>query len=685
MSAPAGKADAAAGGRPLLPLLRNPRAEKAFLQLGITTVEQFLATPKEQLLAVEGFGKRTWQRVLQRIEALQPQPSPVLELLPPALLELPLLRAALPPDLLARLQKLGCQGIGQALALPAGVFARDGELGADGRQQLRTALDRLFRIGIDQLDAPLADGECDLPSLRARLLAPLTDAERELFSQLVGLGELPRSPGELAIKRQLDAEHLQQQCDRLRQRLHERAPSLLSRLQYEMLRELQAFEGVVTGAHLAPGTLAHALARASGDLQLPLRLAAFCFPADFHLGEGVLTGLPPKAFRRLLRKLRQLTTPARLPVPLEALTARLRPIAEPVPRGLLLHLLQQVLRLSVRIDEQRGEIVQQGARSVPARLRQILAEEGHPLLAIDLAFQYRERYRHVRLQRLLRHLRADPTFVEIGPSQWALRQWLHDVLPEAEAQARRIAAHANDAGGKLAVPPLLQQQGLDQRSIYLVLDCLRQDRSVRYLGRGEICPATQQRSQVLAQLLKDFRKAAGEVVFSRFVDNQPAERRRLVERLLRENRLFLLPSPDRIDVLTNYPFNDERLARLLSLTEQHLRQRRGYAPLASVQEAVNATDLGGSWLTEILLGELLRRHGGFELLPGGIVALREIGLIGWLQARARAALRQSGLPMTVAEVLVEQPELAEFGPCLQELLQQDPMVAARDDARYQLL
>lgn len=670
---------------PLLGLLRNDRAERAFLRLGITTVEQFLATPKEQLLAVPGFGKRTYQRVLQRIESMRTLTSPVMQLLPQSLLELSLLRAALPPDLVQRLAALGAKTLGQVYELPASLFAPEGELGIVARQRLRAATERLVRVGIDQVDTPVTTEELDFPTLRARLLAPLSEAERDLFCDLVGLCTLPRSPGELVVSRQLQPQQLAQLADGLRLRLHERAPSLLGRLQYELLRELQAFEGVVTGEHLAPGTLAHALSRATGDPLLPLRLGAFCFPTDFHLVEGVLTGLPARTCRRLQRRLRQLTAPARLPLPFDQLTSRLRAVVDPPPRGLLLHLLQRVQRLSVQLDEKLGEVVTQGARSVAARLFEILREEGRPLLAIDLAFFYRERYRRVRLGKILRHLQQSPAFVEIGPAQWALRTWMSDALDAAAVTARRVVAHITDAGGKLKVIDMLAEQGLDQRAIWLTLDCMKRDASVRYLGRGEFCPATQQRSQVLAMLLRDFRRAAGEVVFSRFVDNQPPEHRRLVEHLLRENRLFLLPAPDRIDVLTNYPFNEQRMRWLLELTEQHLRARSGYASLASVQQEVNTTDLGGSWLTTELLGELLRRHGRFELLPSGIVALRELGLIGWLQARARAALRTAGLPMSVAELLVEQPELAEFGPCLEELLQRDPMVRPRDDARYQLV
>jgi hypothetical protein len=189
---------------------------------------------------------------------------------------------------------------------------------------------------------------------------------------------------------------------------------------------------------------------------------------------------------------------------------------------------------------------------------------------------------------------------------------------------------------------------------------------------------------VLDQLLRDFRKAAGEVPMSRFVENQPSDRRRLVERLLQQNRLFVFPSPDRIDVLTNYPFNEERLQRLLRLVDDFLVARNGYASLHNVLEEVNRCDLGGSWLHPTLLGELLRRHGPFETLPGGYVARKSLGLIGWLMRRARAALREAGVPIRVGEMLAQRPELAEFSECLEELLAHDPLVEAREGGKFQI-
>jgi hypothetical protein len=213
---------------------------------------------------------------------------------------------------------------------------------------------------------------------------------------------------------------------------------------------------------------------------------------------------------------------------------------------------------------------------------------------------------------------------------------------------------------------------------------VRRDRRLRWLGRGDVCPAGHTRTLALENLGRDFRRAAGEVVYSRFVDNQPEASRRLVRRLLDHNRLFVFPAPDRIDVLTNYPFNDERLRRLVALVDGFLTERNGYAPLPAVLEEVNRCDLGGGWLTPTLLGELLRRHGPFEVLPGGWVARATLGLGTWLLRRARNALREANVPISLQEILVERPELTEFAGCLEGLLQQDPLVQTPDGMRFQI-
>jgi hypothetical protein len=653
-------------------------------QLGIRTVAEFLATPKQQVLSISGVGPRTFERIVDAIERTRPAPDtlPPLSLLPDSLRQLELRHAPLPPALLPPFADLGCTTVGHALSLPAAVYGERGGLGPRAAAALRTAVDQLLRPALQQLDTRPPVDELDWPTLRGRLLAPLDEDERQLLCQRIGLGVPARSARQQAALSGEPLEAVQPKEETVRQRLRERAPSLLARLRHEVGREFEACDGIVRADRLPVGTLLHAAAKGSGDPGLPLRLAAFCFPDQFHGHGRWLSTLPARTMARLLQKLRMLTTPRLLPRTLASLVEHLRAVADHVPRGALLYLLADSCRVRVHADPERGEVVLPQQTTPSARLAEILAEEGQPTPFLDLLFHYRERFRAANPQRLQSSLRADPAFLEIGPGLWSLRAWHPDELAAAQPRAEEIVRAVNEQGGRHHVADLLPAD--DARTACLVLDLVRRDRRLRYLGRGDVCPAGHTRSLALENLLRDFRRAAGEVVYGRFVENQPEGSRRLVRRLLDHNRLFVFPSPDRIDVLTNYPFNDERLRRLVALVDGFLAERNGYAPLQTVLDEVNRCDLGGGWLTPTLLGELLRRHGPFEVLPGCWVARAALRLGTWLLRRARNALREANVAISLQEILVERPELSEFAGCLEGLLQQDPLVQTPDGMRFQI-
>jgi hypothetical protein len=141
-------------------------------------------------------------------------------------------------------------------------------------------------------------------------------------------------------------------------------------------------------------------------------------------------------------------------------------------------------------------------------------------------------------------------------------------------------------------------------------------------------------------------------------------------------------SEDRVDTLTNYPFNNKRMQRLIKLVRDHLQRRSGYAQVDALLAAVNDTDLGGRWLTPRLLAEVLRRNGPFEVLRPGIVALRDLALPAILMRSARQALRAAGEAVTIQDVVRARPDLAEFTDCLAELLLEDPLVQSPDGTYF---
>ena len=666
--------------RPLGPLIGDPEVAHLLADAGLRTVGDFLAMPRSEAQRIPSLKKKRWEEVHAAILTTRRQPPAAAPLLPETLRRLTLRAAGVTEPLLQELLDLGCTTVGHALLLPATVFQQGGLLGPSAAVTLRLALQQLLRPALEPLEEEPVDPVTDWPTLRGRLLAALDDSSRDWFCLRIGLTDA--SPTAPRKHSEPHSEELANRRDEaVRQRLTLRAPSLVQRLRYEYLREIDAFDGLVRSDRLAVGSWLHTLAKGSGDPQLPLRLLAYCLPTEAFVNDGCLSAVPPRTWNKLRQRLRSLTTPRLLPRRLEDLAHELHSVCDPIARGVLTHMVSELCHLRIHIDEKRGEMVLPAQPLLARRLEELLVERGRPTSIEDLVFDYRERFQVARPLRLLAQLRRDDIFVQLDASVWSLRAWHVDELAQLKGAAETVVRLVCERGGKQSIAAL---HAGDDRTSWLVVDLVRHDRRVRWLGRGEACPANQERSQVLEDLLLDFRRAAGEVPMSRFLENQPEERKRLVGHLLAENRLFVFPSPDRIDVLTNYPFNKERLARLTHLVDDFLIARNGYAPLDAVIAEVNRCDLGGSWLQPTLLGELLRRHGAFEVLPGGFVSRSVLGLVGWLMRRARTALREASIPITVSELLAQRPELAEFTECLADLLRHDPLVQTPDGQRFQI-
>jgi hypothetical protein len=663
-------------------LVVNPRALRAFQKLGVATIGEFLATPKEKLLEIPGFGERTYWQVTERIRAVTGREQPGRQLLPDALLDFSLSGLALSTKLRVRLAQLGIETLRNLFDVPIEALVQGHGIGEVGLEELRLGLDNLVRVGTERtVDLPDADKAEAFVRFMARLLSVLDADQQQLFRQRIGLECPPRRLRDVAQDLRITTDHARALEQDTLLALRQRAPGLLARIHEEAEKEHRAFEGMVRGDQLAAGTILHDAAKSTGDKLLPLRLVLFCFPQEYFLYGELLTKIPPRTWRRFRAVLKRYCNPKLLPVPLYEVELHVEAIVDPVPRELVLYLLKERHHLAISIDPKKGEVLERVQDSVADRLHAILKDTGGPLNREDLLFTYRDRHGRARMEQLRDSLRKDDRFMEIGRQLWCLRQNYEAELDMSASEADRIAREIVTDGGRHSMLRIGEREGLSERAVYMIIDCLRRNTSLRYLGRGEFCPATVNMSAVQTKITQDFRRAMGEVVLSRFLQNQKPERRRLVARLLRENRMFIEPCNDRIDLLTNYPFNEERMRRMLATVGRYLDQRNGYAPAADLVAHINTTDLGGTWLTEHLFLDLLHRNARFELLPGGLVAQHSLGLAGWIQHRAREALRYVGAPLTVNEVIAENPELAKFEACLYELLQTDPMVTG-DGLRF---
>lgn len=605
-----------------------------------------------------------------------------LRLLPEQLLQLSIGDLGLGADLVTAIRDHDLRTVGDLLVASGAVT--EGWLGRESTEMLRAAIGRAIDRGLPH-PAPTSrfDPE-DWPSLQGHLLIPLEDDQRALLRALIGIDEPAVGIVHYARRIGADLRSADALAERTRVRLHARSRTLLPHLREELLSELATFDGVIDPHRIARCSMMATMADANGDPHFPLRLAAFCFPHEYHLHQGLLVGMSARGLRRLVDQLRSTIERHRLPMPLADLVAELQEERRTIRLGVLTHLLRTELRLSFAIHE-TGEVVVPDPRSPASRLAELLDEEGVAMQMCDLVFAYRERYRRATPHHLEQCMRRDTTFVLVGPERVALRRWHEDALESAAVVADRAVRHVCAEGGKQNLLRWLACEGYDEETRWLVLDCVRRDKRVRLLGRGEACPATQRRSQVMVRLLADFRRACGDVVESLFVENQPESRRRLVQRLLAENRMFVRPEEDRVDTLTNYPFNEQRLRRLRRLVQRVLDDRGGYTTLEILKGEVDATDLGGNWMTPMLLGEVLRRHGWFDVLPGDVVALRDRSLATSLLRLARQELRDAGVQLTVQEILAQRPDLAEFSGCLAGLLHSDPLVQSQDGRRFCLV
>lgn len=598
--------------------------------------------------------------------------------LPEPLLSLQLGALELPLATVVALAGAGMQTVADVLAAPVEALAGRGPLAQGRAQDVALALQRALAEGL----APRQLTASDWPTLRTQLLAPLGELERRWFEEIVGLVGEPPNAATLARQLGITVATLNERADRLRAAFSALAPDLVERLHHEASMDLRANDGVMQVVHAAVDSIVHRLARSAPEPGFGLRLVAFLFPQECCQSHGALFAMTPRRHRRLLRLLPGLVPPRRLPKPLDELLEELRALDLPTTRGVLVHVLRANMRVAIELDAEVGEVAVADPRTPTARLAELLADARGPRPAADLASAYRERYRAGSTKLVRRLLRERGLFLRIGEDLWALRRDHEAALAAAATLVDRVARRLCAIGGRQRVSELIEDGETDERTQYYVLDGLADDPRVRLLGRGDACPATHRQSLVMTKLLEAFRRAGGDVVLDRFLANQPESHRRLTERLLQRNRMFVQFGDDRVDVLSNWPFNDERMQRLLAMVEEQLQRRAGYSHTSAIKATLDLTDLGGPWLTLPLLEDVLRRNGPFDVLPGGIVGRIELDLIGFVRRTLRTTLRGAGTTLTVDEILQQRPDLAPFASTLAGMLRSDPMIRSDDDVRF---
>lgn len=600
------------------------------------------------------------------------------ELLPPSLTQLELAKLRLNDSTLAEFAAAGARKLSDLLELDESAWQGLRDASPQAVIELRDALDRVIARGLAALasatvrpvKAPAAPIRDPAASDWAR------SAPSDLLASLaVHTGWQPL-PGTPAAASPIEPRQL-------RQMLLALAPDWCARFRREIQRDLVSAEGALGTEQLAAGSIAARIGREASDPLAPLRLAALLAPARWHLHGRFLTEMEPADLARLIRVLRRETGARKLPLLLEELETRLIRRHFQVQRGLVQRLLRDDLERIIAIDMNRGEVVLARPSERSLRLRQILLEAGQPVAFDDLAFLWRETHHRVNRARLRQCLMADDAFLQVGPDLWSLRVAHGADLAAAAAFVGIACDNLRREGGRKHVETLLEGT-CDRQMAWMALDHLRRDPRVRHLGRGELCLAGRRSSFAMERLMSGFRRAGSTVVLSRFLANQQPDERRLVERILRANRLFVFPQADRVDLLANYPYPPHRVRKLVALVTLHLQLHGGTAPMDSLVDAVHAGNLGGPWLDRQFLADLLQRHSSLQFLPGGMVAVPELHSLHRIRKRARAALRAAGRPLSFGELLAAAPELAPYAEGLEEILHGDAMLKLLPGGRWRV-
>jgi hypothetical protein len=644
---------------------------------GVHDVGELLRRPAEELLALPGIGERKLARLVDaaRHQALLQagDTDPLAAWLPDVVLDHPFENLKLPRATKDALREFGVGCLRDVSR------AEHGDPLEPHRPAVREALAREFAPALERTE-PISF----LAELR-RFRTSLEPEDAALFDRLLGVGHRPCSIMAAATALRAPLDELRSREARLRLALSDSHSVILDRLGRDAESALTVRDGVVGVEELVVGTSLHTASQACSDPTLPLRWLAFARADRWSFEAERLCCLPSDELRRVVRTTqRELRRAVRPPILVADLVAAARCTVAACTPSMVQHVLRRVLGYALALDQDVGEIVTLRNTSLSDRLEALLEDADRPLPVDDLLFRYRDRFGRGAVQRIRDALRCRPAFLEVAPRTWSLRNRHVDELELLRPEAERLVDELRKHGGRIQLGERVRHGEISERCAHLLAAMLNDVQSLRPLGRGEFVLRRSGPSARTEALVEELRRAMGEVPFARFLQNCTPADRPLVSRLLRTNRLFVSPAKDRIDLAENYPLSGERLRPLLHTVRTCVEESGGYAHLARIQGEIAAAELGGSFLTDHLLLDVLRRHGEFEVLSGTVVAEPELQLGPFLQRLARDILRSRVAGLTFQQIVAERPDLAEFSTCLQGLLDADPLVQSEDGLHYQL-
>ncbi len=647
---------------PLANLPISNRARRVFEREGIVTVAEYVARGEERLLGLRNFGETTLTSVNRAIHAAigavgdgnddanifrSPERVDESGAMHPEAAHVPIAALDLPRRARRACRDLGVRTLSDLTSLSTSDLLHRRNFGQATLRRIQVELDRYLQ------DVGAAGGSGFATVLR-RLLERLQPKERQLIELREGFGgeapctltEAGRRMG-ITESRACQIEH-----------------SAWSKLKRFSVGEVDAASECAVERLLAHGGVAppavliespyfqdgdvppECLGRLLGRL-LPHRLA--------RLSDGRLAAVPAATLYTLAARLKKRLRRTSESVSLRSLAGDvLRGLDVPEPRETLVRALCEVLFHREIAPGPDGEnLVRTPSQGLGDDLRRILVDAGEPL-------HYAEIARRIALapfgrtdlneEKVRLRLCRDDRFVLIQRGLYDLRERF-SVAPEVReqmaARAMMVLRAAHRPTSVALIVADLKKDGLDAAITEFVLAAvLRDDDRFRHLGRGTFVPAAEGDKQVhhVSEILESVLTESGGPLTYAELRRRVQERRKVsdgaISATLVGRRTFLRVARGKFDLASRHPYDDSERIRIAQEARTKVDEAGGVTSLDVLVASLTWPDDAAP--SAILLGDLLRRQGGFRFLGGGYVAAVDDPGLDAFARRAAEVLRQNG-------------------------------------------
>ena len=690
---------------PLANLPISNRARGVFLREGVEKVSDYLALGSRHLLALRNFGETSFQSVNRAIAAAERTlsengDSQVFQ--PPELLtgntrilsdmaQVPVAALDLPRRARRACQQMGLRTLRDLSKISANDLLHRKNLGQATLRRIQSEMDRFLRQKSDVGPDTFAD-TLDL------LLSRLQKKERQLVELREGLeNDSPRTLTGAGAMMEITESRACQIEHSAWAKLKRFSAGVMDPAAETALRVLMKHGGVappevlLADSYFNRGELpANYVGRMMARL-LPHRLA--------RLADGRLAAVPAATLTTLAVRIRKRLKRSGESLPLNRLSAEVLRGLEPSPqmRALVRALCEAIFKREVVTGPDGKTVVRTAAQGLGDDLRRILLDAGHPLHFGEIARQLAlPPYLRTELsdEKVRLRLCRDSRFVLV-------RRGLYDLAERFSIDPRLradLTKRALEILTQMKRPSSVALLGAELRndvrfaavSEFVLAAVLRVDQRFTHLGRGTFVPAGSSSTSVrrVSEILQTILEENGGPLSYADLRHKVQEQRRVsdgaISATLVGRETFLRVARGRFDLASRYPF-DEACRKRIAEESLELLRDAGVVPLSKLHDSLTSLrDIKPEPPGPILMGDLLRRYGGFQFLGGGFICLADGRLEETLQKAATRILEQEKEPLRPTTIARRMKLNEGSTALLRRVLKENPRFVAHPEGRFSI-